>query len=236
MTSTTCTIPSPRFIPPTPGVPDVLNHRGLRFFAAGAGGDGGGQGGAGADGGGDGKGGDAGGYTPPATQADLDRIITDRVLRERSKYPDYDDLKTKAERLAELEAASASDLDKAVAKAKDEGKAEAQAAVNEVLIAAEVRAAAAEAKFKKPADALALLTAEGKLTPVKVTDGQADAEAVKTLVDALAKERDYLLESAGSGEPGVVPGTGTTGASSTPAPGMGSLRVAYANTPKSRHR
>ncbi|WNT44901.1 scaffolding protein [Arthrobacter phage AbbyDaisy] len=35
-------------------------------------------------------------YTPPATQADLDRIIGDRVARERGKYADYDDLKAKA--------------------------------------------------------------------------------------------------------------------------------------------
>ena len=44
------------------------------------------------------------------TQADVDRIVKERVQRERAKYADYDDLKTKAgekatadERLAELE-------------------------------------------------------------------------------------------------------------------------------------
>lgn len=51
------------------------------------------------------------GYTPPASQADLDRIIQDRVARERSKYADYDDLKATASqveqfqsRIGELEA------------------------------------------------------------------------------------------------------------------------------------
>jgi hypothetical protein len=51
------------------------------------------------------------GYTPPASQADLDRIIQDRVARERSKYADYDDLKAAASqvetfqsRIGELEA------------------------------------------------------------------------------------------------------------------------------------
>ena len=44
------------------------------------------------------------------TQADVDRIVKERVQRERAKFSDYDDLKTKAgekatadERLAELE-------------------------------------------------------------------------------------------------------------------------------------
>lgn len=44
------------------------------------------------------------------TQADVDRIVADRLKRERDKYADYDDLKTKAtsaetaeERIAELE-------------------------------------------------------------------------------------------------------------------------------------
>lgn len=49
-------------------------------------------------------------FKAPATQADLDRIIQDRVARERSKYADYDDLKAKAgeaetfqSRISELE-------------------------------------------------------------------------------------------------------------------------------------
>ncbi|MFE4197257.1 hypothetical protein ACFRJ9_15440 [Paenarthrobacter sp. NPDC056912] len=35
-------------------------------------------------------------YTPPASQADLDRIIQDRLSRHDKKYGDYDDLKSKA--------------------------------------------------------------------------------------------------------------------------------------------
>lgn len=38
------------------------------------------------------------GYTPPATQEDFNRIINERVTRERNKFADYDDLKGKAER------------------------------------------------------------------------------------------------------------------------------------------
>lgn len=35
-------------------------------------------------------------YTPPATQADLDRIVENRLQRERQKYSDYDQIKAQA--------------------------------------------------------------------------------------------------------------------------------------------
>ena len=53
------------------------------------------------------------GYTPPATQADLDRIIADRLSRERARYADYDDLKTKAGEYDKVQDAAKSDLQKA---------------------------------------------------------------------------------------------------------------------------
>lgn len=51
------------------------------------------------------------------TQAELDRIIEERLARERKKYADYDELKAKAAKLDEYEAASKSDLEKAAEKA-----------------------------------------------------------------------------------------------------------------------
>lgn len=51
-------------------------------------------------------------YTPPATQADLDRIVTERIGRERSKYADYDDLKAKADQFDKLEEANKTELQK----------------------------------------------------------------------------------------------------------------------------
>ena len=70
--------------------------------------------------------------TPPAvdktfTQADLDRIVQDRINRERTKFADYDDLKTKASKLDELEAANQSELDKIIARAETAEKAAAEA-------------------------------------------------------------------------------------------------------------
>ena len=38
-------------------------------------------------------------YTPPATQADLDRIVENRLQRERQKYSDYDQLKAQVAQL-----------------------------------------------------------------------------------------------------------------------------------------
>lgn len=38
-------------------------------------------------------------YTPPATQADLDRIVENRLQRERAKYANYDQYKADSEKL-----------------------------------------------------------------------------------------------------------------------------------------
>lgn len=46
------------------------------------------------------------------TQADIDRIVADRVDRERKKYADYNDLKSRAAKLQEIEDAKKSETDK----------------------------------------------------------------------------------------------------------------------------
>lgn len=51
-------------------------------------------------------------YAPPATQADLDAIIKDRVARERAKFADYADLKSKAARLDTIEQANKTEAEK----------------------------------------------------------------------------------------------------------------------------
>jgi len=57
-------------------------------------------------------GGDKGGFTPPASQADFDRIISERVTRERAKYADHADLKAKAAKFDALEAANLTESEK----------------------------------------------------------------------------------------------------------------------------
>lgn len=58
-------------------------------------------------------GGNNSGFTPPATQDELNKIIADRVSRERAKYGDYKDLQAKAAKFDEIEQASRSDIEKA---------------------------------------------------------------------------------------------------------------------------
>jgi len=56
-------------------------------------------------------------FTPPASQADLDRIIGDRVARERGKFADYDELKAKAAELDKASEATKSEIQKATERA-----------------------------------------------------------------------------------------------------------------------
>jgi len=98
----------------------------LRLMTAGEGGDGGdagagagggaGNSGEGGDAGAGGQGGNSGNYTPPASQEDLDRIVSDRLARERAKYADYDELKTK---VTEFEQQGLSEVEKATQRATE---------------------------------------------------------------------------------------------------------------------
>lgn len=63
------------------------------------------------------KGGTSGNYTPPATQAELDRIISERIARERAKYADYSDLKAKAAKFDELTEAQKSEIQRVTERA-----------------------------------------------------------------------------------------------------------------------
>ena len=53
------------------------------------------------------------------TQAEVDRIVEQRLARERKRYADYDELKAKAKKVDELEAANLSELEKAQKKAEE---------------------------------------------------------------------------------------------------------------------
>ncbi len=52
------------------------------------------------------------------TQAELDAIISDRLKREREKYPNYEEIKEKAAKLDEIEEASKTELQKATERAE----------------------------------------------------------------------------------------------------------------------
>jgi hypothetical protein len=130
-------------------------------------------------------------FTPPATQEELDRIIGDRLARDRARFADYGDLKAKAKRLEEIEAANATDLERAVKAAREEGRAEVLSAANQRTLNAEARALAAAAKFRNPVLAVRAID----LGDVRVAeDGTVDAAAIKTRLAELASAEPYLVD------------------------------------------
>lgn len=141
------------------------------------------------------------------TQEDVERVVGERLARERAKFRDYDDLKTKADQFEKIEAANASDLEKATKKAADEARAAMTETTNTRLVRAEVKAAAAAASFYDPGDAAALLSAQFK--SVKVDEhGDVDEAAVKALVEELAKAKPHLVKAT-NGAARPLPGQGT---------------------------
>ncbi|AYG02374.1 capsid assembly scaffolding protein Gp46 family protein [Gryllotalpicola protaetiae] len=52
-------------------------------------------------------------FAPITTQEQFERALSDRLKRERAKFADYDDLKTRAARWDEVEAANKTELEKA---------------------------------------------------------------------------------------------------------------------------
>lgn len=70
-------------------------------------------------------------FKPITSQEDLNEALKERLNRERSKFADYDTLKTKAEQFDQLEAANKSEIERAADKAaaaereRDAAKAEA---------------------------------------------------------------------------------------------------------------
>lgn len=128
--------------------------------------------------------------TPPA-QVEPPKAETDWKAEARKWEDRAKENSTAAARLADIEKANQTELEKAVEKAKAEGRTEVQTSANARLVKAEARALAAAAKFRDPADAVAFL----KLSDVKVSDdGEVDSAVVKTLLDDLAKEKPYLID------------------------------------------
>ena len=125
------------------------------------------------------EGGQSGKYTPPATQADLDRIIAARVSREREKFADYDDLKVKA-----------AEHDKAV----DAQKSEAQKAIE--------RAEAAEAKVAKLETREQIATWKAEVARATGVPALALAGSTKEEIEAHAATLKPLIKTPGP----VIPG------------------------------
>jgi multidrug efflux pump subunit AcrA (membrane-fusion protein) len=119
------------------------------------------------------------------TQDELDRILQDRIARERSKYGDYDALKAQADKLKALEDAQKSELDRErEARAQAEARAqEAEKAASDRLIQAAFIEAAAQFGVQHARDAF-LLADKGGVSVSDTGEVLGVAEAVKALVDA----------------------------------------------------
>lgn len=103
------------------------------------------------------------------TQAELDKIVADRLGRERSKYAGFEDLKAKAARLDELEQQNQSELEKAQTKVQK----------------AEQRAVDAEARL------LRFEVAQEKEVPAKLVPLLTASDR-----DGLESQADLILENA----------------------------------------
>lgn len=135
----------------------------LPYVAGGAGdGDGGDGGKDGGDGGDGGKGGAGDGSDKTFTQADVDRIVQERLARAKATPPaDYDDLKSKAAKFDELEEKNKDELTKA----------------NDRATAAEARATKAEERAQQLSKRTAVVAAA-------VRAGAVDPDAVFALIDS----------------------------------------------------
>lgn len=134
--------------------------------------------------------------TPPADPSapDVTKLQT-ALEKERSLRRDAERRAKEGDahraRAEELESASQSDNEKAVATARKEGAAEARKTANSTLVRAEARALAAEAKFRDPARVVRLL--DGLDDVAVADDGTVDSAAIRKQLDELGKEAQYLL-------------------------------------------
>lgn len=130
---------------------------------------------------------DNGGQEKTFTQAELDKIVQERVGRERAKFEGYEDLKVKAQKFDEMEEARKSELQKA-----------------------QERADAAEAQLKKmqhekDIQAMRTKVASEKGVPAELLTGETE-EACSTQADNIlnfAKTNGYPVVKDG-GEAGKV--------------------------------
>lgn len=161
-----------------------------------------------------------------ARQAVIDKAQGDlRAFTELGLTPE--EIKELRERPA---GPDAKDIEKRVQKAIDEARLADAEKSNSRARGAEVRAQAAELGFIKPTQALALLDAK-KLSDVAVSDdGDADAAAVKKLLEELATDSPHLIKKTDTTADHRSAGIGASG-SATKAevrPGADRLRSAYA--------
>lgn len=137
-----------------------------------------------------------GGFKAIESQEELDRIIQNRLDRERKRFADYDEIKAKAEKLAEIEESQKSEAEKATARAEAaerrsqelELKALRAEVANDKGVPASLLSGSTLDELEQSADALIEFRGEQKKSPkseslsrvnrndVKPTNGEAFAD------------------------------------------------------------
>ncbi|MDF1596956.1 MAG: hypothetical protein P1T08_12830 [Acidimicrobiia bacterium] len=132
------------------------------------------------------------------TQEDLDRVVADRLRRERSKYADYDDLKAKASEFDKAQEEQKTELEKATerAAAAEKAKADTDQRIKDALTRSMVITRAATKDIHDLDAAWRLLDTS---TIEYGEDGQPTAKSVDEAIDVLVTEKPYLKKVAGTG-------------------------------------
>jgi hypothetical protein len=133
-------------------------------------------------------------FKAPSTQEDLDRIVEQRLARERAKFADYDDLKAKAAKFDEADHASKTELQRL-----QDAVAERDAKISE--LPREVRKQAI--RFASLATQKGFLDPEDALVFIDVD--LADDAAVKSALDDLAERKPHLVRAEATKKPPARP-------------------------------
>lgn len=141
------------------------------------------------------------------TQAEVDRIVEDRLARERAKYSDYGDLKTKAESFDALEEQGKTDLERAqeAQRSAEEQAKTASERASTIARRSAIIAEAAKANAIDPEEVVALLP-----TDSVTVDDDGQVTGAEQAVKSLLERKQHLV---GERRPG--PGDGGP---RTPAP------------------
>ena len=126
-------------------------------------------------------------FKAPASQEELDRIVQARLDRERKRFSDYEELKAKASKLAEIEEANKTEAEKAQARAEAAEKRaielEAKALRAEVAAAKGVPVSlltgSTQEELEAAADALIAFRGEQKAGPKSESLGRVNQNTVK---------------------------------------------------------
>lgn len=133
-------------------------------------------------------------FVAPTNQDEFDRMVGARLARERQKFADYDDLKAKASKFDEVDAASKSELQKAQDAIAERDRQLAELPRTARQQAIRFASLASQRGFLDPEDALVFIDAD-----------LGDTEAVEAALEDLATRKPHLVRQEASKPPRTRP-------------------------------